>query len=47
MPAGIPAGTTDFKVASDHYHRFAEDVALFKELGLKTSVLHRVDADHP
>ncbi|MFZ1412250.1 MAG: glycoside hydrolase family 1 protein [Micropruina sp.] len=30
-----PAGTTDFKVASDHYHRFAEDVALFKELGLK------------
>lgn len=30
-----PAGTTDFRVASDHYHRFAEDVALFKELGLK------------
>lgn len=31
----IPAGTTDFKVAVDHYHRFAEDVKLFKELGLK------------
>ena len=30
-----PAGTTDFTVASDHYHRFAEDVALFAELGLK------------
>jgi len=30
-----PAGTTDYKVASDHYHRFAEDVALFAELGLK------------
>ncbi len=30
-----PPGTTDFKVASDHYHRFAEDVALFAELGLK------------
>ncbi len=29
-----PAGTTDYTVASDHYHRFAEDVALFKELGL-------------
>lgn len=27
--------TTDFKVAADHYHRFKEDVALFKELGLK------------
>lgn len=31
----IPTGTTDFKVAVDHYHRFAEDVKLFKELGLK------------
>ena len=29
-----PEGTTDFTVASDHYHRFAEDVALFSELGL-------------
>lgn len=27
--------TTDFKIASDHYHRFKEDVQLFKELGLK------------
>jgi 6-phospho-beta-glucosidase len=31
----IPAGTTDFKVAADHYHRYEEDVKLFKELGLK------------
>jgi len=31
----IPAGTSDFKVAVDHYHRFEEDVKLFKELGLK------------
>lgn len=31
----IPEGTTDFKVAIDHYHRFKEDVKLFKELGLK------------
>ena len=30
----FPAGTTDFTVASDHYHRYAEDVALFAELGL-------------
>ncbi|MEZ5087271.1 MAG: glycoside hydrolase family 1 protein [Tessaracoccus sp.] len=30
-----PEGVTDFAVASDHYHRFAEDVALFAELGLK------------
>jgi 6-phospho-beta-glucosidase len=30
-----PEGTTDYQVASDHYHRFAEDVALFGELGLK------------
>lgn len=30
-----PPGTTDFKVTSDHYHRFAEDVALFAEMGLK------------
>jgi 6-phospho-beta-glucosidase len=30
-----PPGTTDFKVTSDHYHRYAEDVALFAELGLK------------
>ncbi|EPI01544.1 glycosyl hydrolase, family 1 [Enterococcus faecalis 13-SD-W-01] len=31
----IPEGTSDFKIASDHYHRFEEDVRLFKELGLK------------
>ena len=31
----FPEGTTDYKVASDHYHRFAEDVAPFAELGLK------------
>lgn len=30
-----PAHTADFSVASDHYHRFREDVALFAELGLK------------
>lgn len=30
-----PEGTSDFKVASDHYHRFKEDVKLFSELGLK------------
>lgn len=30
-----PEGTTDFKVASDHYHRYKEDVALFSELGFK------------
>lgn len=31
----FPTGTTDFKVAADHYNRYAEDVALFAELGLK------------
>lgn len=30
-----PEGTADFKVASDHYHRYKEDVKLFAELGLK------------
>lgn len=30
-----PEGTTDYKVAADHYHRYAEDVELFAELGLK------------
>ncbi|SET48177.1 glycoside hydrolase family 1 protein [Thorsellia anophelis] len=30
-----PEGMADFNVASDHYNRFKEDVALFKELGLK------------
>lgn len=30
-----PAGITDFKIASDHYHHMEEDVALMAELGLK------------
>lgn len=30
-----PPGTADFTVASDHYHRFKEDIRLFSELGLK------------
>lgn len=34
--ANVVEGTTDFKVTSDHYHRYKEDVALFAELGLKT-----------
>ncbi len=28
-------GVADFKVASDHYYRFKEDIKLFAELGLK------------
>lgn len=28
-------GTASFVVASDHYHRYKEDIALFKEMGLK------------
>jgi 6-phospho-beta-glucosidase len=31
----FPEGTTDYRVASDHYHHVDEDVALFAELGLK------------
>src|SRR5699024_3113699 len=31
----IPENTTDFKVAADHYHHYKEDIALFKELGMK------------
>lgn len=27
--------TTDFKVASDHYHRYKEDIKLFAEMGFK------------
>ncbi len=30
----VPEGTTDFKVASDHYHHLIEDMNLFSELGL-------------
>ena len=29
------SGVADFKVASDHYHRFREDVALMAEMGMK------------
>ena len=32
----VPEGTTNFNVASDHYHRYEEDIALFKELGLQS-----------
>lgn len=35
MRHDYPEGTTDFKVASDHYHRYKEDVKLFAEMGLK------------
>ena len=35
MRKEYPKGTTDFKVASDHYNRYKEDIALFKEMGLK------------
>ena len=31
----LPPGTADFTVASDHYHRFREDIALMAEMGLK------------
>jgi len=31
-----PAGTTDFTIASDHYHRYKEDIALFADIGLKS-----------
>ena len=30
-----PEGVADFSVASDHYHRYKEDIALFAEMGLK------------
>lgn len=33
--ARIVEGTTDFRVTSDHYHHYKEDVALFAEMGLK------------
>ncbi|WP_462410518.1 glycoside hydrolase family 1 protein [Neobacillus sp. Marseille-QA0830] len=32
----IPEGTTDYKVASDHYNHYKEDVALLAEMGFKT-----------
>lgn len=31
----FPEGTTDYKVAADHYHRYQEDVAMLGEMGLK------------
>lgn len=31
----VPEGLSDTSVAADHYHRYREDVALMKELGLK------------
>lgn len=34
MRQHFPAGTTDFRVAADHYHRLEEDLDLFAELGL-------------
>lgn len=30
-----PKGTSDYKVASDNYHRYKEDIALFAEMGFK------------
>jgi len=30
----LPEGTADFKVAADHYHRYAEDVAMMADMGL-------------
>jgi len=33
--APVVPNTTDFKVTSDHYHKYKEDIALFAELGLK------------
>ena len=32
----LPEGTADFKVSSDHYHHYKEDIALFAEMGFKT-----------
>lgn len=32
----LPAGTCGFMVAADQYHRYAEDIALMAEMGLKT-----------
>ena len=31
----IIKGTPDFRICSDHYHRYKEDIKLFSELGLK------------
>lgn len=31
----VPEGLSDASIAADHYHRYKEDVALMKEMGLK------------
>ena len=33
--APVMPGTSDWKTASDHYHHFREDIALFAEMGFK------------
>ena len=35
MRTEFPAGTTDYRVAADHFNRLDEDLELFGELGLK------------
>lgn len=35
VKTSYPEGTSDFKVASDHYHHMEEDIALLAEMGLK------------
>ena len=32
----IHSGLPDFKISSDHYHHFKEDIAMFGEMGFKT-----------
>lgn len=32
----IPENTSDFKVSTDHYHHFKEDISLMAEMGFKT-----------
>jgi 6-phospho-beta-glucosidase len=34
-PKKVPAGTTDFHTAIDHYHRYREDISLMAEMGFK------------
>ncbi|AHI52752.1 glycoside hydrolase family 1 protein [Spiroplasma culicicola] len=36
VKTSFPQGVTDFKVASDHYNHFKEDVALMAEMGFKS-----------
>ncbi len=35
MREEYPEGTTDFKVASDHYHRYKDDIRILAEIGFK------------